>query len=38
MDAIRNACLLGDIKMKRHGAELMQMPTGMVNMAGGQQR
>jgi DNA polymerase-4 len=36
MNAIRNACLLGDIKMKRHGAELMQMPTGMVNMAGGQ--
>jgi DNA polymerase-4 len=36
MDAIRNACLLGDIKMKRHGAELMRMPTGMVNMTGGQ--
>jgi DNA polymerase-4 len=36
MDAIKNACLLADIKMKRHGAELMKMPTGMVNMAGGQ--
>jgi DNA polymerase-4 len=36
MNAIRNACLIGDIKMKRHGAELMQMPTGMVNMSGGQ--
>jgi DNA polymerase-4 len=34
MDAIKNACLLGDIKMKRHGAELVKMPTGMVYMAG----
>jgi DNA polymerase-4 len=34
-NAIRNACLLGDIKMKRHGAELMKMPPGMVYMSGG---
>ncbi|MDR0883752.1 MAG: DNA polymerase IV [Oscillospiraceae bacterium] len=28
MHAVRNACLLGESKMRRHGIELMRMPSG----------
>jgi DNA polymerase-4 len=34
-DSIRNACLLDNLKMRRHGAELMKMPSGMLHMSGG---
>jgi DNA polymerase-4 len=33
-DSVRNACLLDDLKIRRHGAELMKMPSGMLHMSG----
>jgi hypothetical protein len=35
MNFVQNVYLLDNLKMRRQGAELMKMPSGMLHMTGG---